>query len=336
MSDQTVPALSVSGLELAIRKKADLVPVVTNLDLDVAPGQMHGLVGESGSGKTLSALAIAGLLPPNIEVVAGTIAADGVTLDASGPRHRSGMSMIFQNPMTSLNPSQRVGQQVAEAVRKNRSGVSRSAAKEEAIQLLELVELKDPPRVARAHPHELSGGMRQRVMIAIALACDPRVLIADEPTTALDVTVQRGVMDLLQRLQHELGLAILLISHDLGLVGERCERVLVMYAGEVVESGDTAAVLDRPAHPYVSGLLGCSPENAGTMGDLHPLPGRVPQPGEVTVGCRFAARCAHVLDRCAHEAPAPVEIAPGHHGRCHLLTEAGGSVSRPTIQEVAR
>jgi oligopeptide/dipeptide ABC transporter ATP-binding protein len=308
---------------------------VHGLDLSVAPGEMVGLVGESGSGKTLSALAIAGLLPPNIEVVAGEVSVEGQILPGTGPQRRRGLSMIFQNPMTSLNPSQRVGAQVAEAVRKNRAGVSRAGAKAETVELLARVELKDPPRVARAYPHELSGGMRQRIMIAMALACEPRVLIADEPTTALDVTVQRGVMDLLQRLQGELGLAVLLISHDLALVGERSDQLLVMYAGEVVERGSTEAVLEHAAHPYVSGLLGCSPERASSMDDLHPLPGRVPRPGEVTVGCRFAARCAHAMDVCLREAPPSFEVAPGHTASCHLLGEAPAE-SLPMVEEVAR
>ena len=321
------PALRVTGLELAVRRPGGLVPVVTGVDLAIERGELVGLVGESGSGKTLTALAVAGLLPAAIEVTGGRIEVDG--RECHGRRGQRpvdrGLAMIFQNPMTSLNPSMRVGKQVSEAVRRHREGLSRKAAHAAAVELLERVELREPPRTARKYPHELSGGMRQRIMIAIALACNPKVLIADEPTTALDVTVQRGVMDLLEGLRKELGLAILLISHDLALMGERCDRLQVMYAGELVECGPTAAVLTRPAHPYVSGLLSCSPERVATIADLHALPGRVPRPGEVDRGCRFVPRCAVRLAECETDTPELYAIGSDRQARCHLVSPVQGS-----------
>ncbi|MGI5158959.1 ABC transporter ATP-binding protein [Microbispora sp. CA-102843] len=317
--------LRVTGLTVELDRRRESAPLVTDVSFTIRHGEMVGMVGESGSGKSLTASAVAGMLPRGVRLTGGAVEIGG---DASGPATgraapRHGVAMVFQNPMTSLNPSMRVGDQVAEAIRLRRPGTSRREARREAVELLDRVEITRPAERARQYPFEFSGGMRQRVMIAIAVAGEPSVLVADEPTTALDVTVQRGVMDLLDRLRRDLGLAVLLVSHDLALVGERCDRLLVMYAGELVESGATADVLRRPAHPYVRALKQCTPEHALAAGSLRPLPGRVPQAGEVRSGCRFAPRCALRTKECDREHPVLEVRAAGRLVRCHHADRRG-------------
>ncbi|WP_218004357.1 ABC transporter ATP-binding protein [Microtetraspora niveoalba] len=314
--------LRVTGLTVELDRQGGSTPLVTDVSFAIGRGEMVGMVGESGSGKSLTASAVAGVLPRGVRPAGGAIEVDGaVDGGATGPATRRaarrGVAMVFQNPMTSLNPSMRVGDQVAEAIRLRRPGTSRREARRAAVEALDRVEITRPAERARQYPFEFSGGMRQRVMIAIAIAGEPSVLVADEPTTALDVTVQRGVMDLLDRLRLDLGLAVLFVSHDLALVGERCDRLLVMYAGELVESGVTADVLRRPSHPYVRALQQCTPEHALAVGALRPLPGRVPQAGEVRSGCRFTPRCALRTEECERDHPALETRGSGHLVRCH-------------------
>ncbi|WP_235737659.1 ABC transporter ATP-binding protein [Nocardioides alcanivorans] len=313
------PAISVADLSIEVDARDTFVgralPLVRHVSFEVAPGEMVGLAGESGSGKSLTASAVAGLLPEGVRQAGGDIQVMG-RAPGAGRRRDSDVAMIFQNPMTSLNPSMRIGDQIAEAVRLRHKGMSRKESRRRAVEILDRVEVNRPAERARQYPFEFSGGMRQRAMIGIAVAREPSVLIADEPTTALDVTVQKGVMDLLDRLRAEMGLAVLLISHDLGVISERCDRVLVMYSGELVEIGTTRQVLDSPLHPYVDGLMRCIPERALELGSLQPLPGQVPGPEAHIPGCRFADRCAFVTDEC-RQAPVPMaDAGPGREVRC--------------------
>lgn len=322
-------AAEIRGLNLVVDRPGGPVPVVSDVSLSIGRGEIVGLVGESGSGKTLTGLAMAGLLPKKIRRISGDIEVAGRLVEGAAANirrgsRRDGIAVVFQNPMTSLNPSMRVGSQVAEALRIHQPGLSRRAAVLGAVELFERVEIPDAAARAKQYPYEFSGGMRQRVMIAIALACNPTVLIADEPTTALDVTVQRGVMDLLQRLCSELDLGVLLVSHDLAVVSERCDRLMVMYSGEIVETGGVDEVLAAPLHPYVGRLLGCAPDRVASIDELRALPGRVPQPGEVEHGCTFAGRCDLRFDKCEAEAPQLIEVLPGRSARCHLANSRAG------------
>jgi peptide/nickel transport system ATP-binding protein len=285
----------------------------------VARGSTVGIVGESGSGKSVTALAVMGLLPHHSATVTGRIAFEGLDLlaqpeavlrDLRGDR----IAMIFQEPMTSLNPSFRIGDQIVEGIRRHRGG-SAATAKARALEMLRRVRIPAPERRFDDYPHRLSGGMRQRVMIAMALACDPHLIIADEPTTALDVTIQAQILHLLRRLREETGAAVVMITHDLGVVAETCDEVVVMYAGQVVETAPVAAVFQAPQHPYTVGLLGALPRIDRRTDRLAVIPGTVPAPSDVPTGCRFAPRCPFRIDRCA-EPPPLVEVAPGQTSRC--------------------
>ncbi len=309
--------LSLHGVTIALPTGHGVVPVVTDLSLHIAPGETVGLVGESGCGKSIAGKAVLGLLPAGGQVSAGGIWLDGV--DLTDPKVLHGIrgrhiGFISQEPMASLDPVYTAGQQVAELVRRHHGG-TRAQAQARALQLLRDVNLADPQQVARSYPHQLSGGMAQRVAIAMALAGEPRLLIADEPTTALDVTVQAEILGLLSRLQEQRGMAILLISHDLGVVAQACDRVYVIYAGQVVESATTVDLFDQPRHPYTAGLLKSTPR-LGTPGQpLTALPGTVPDPADWPVGCRLAARCALSTVEC--EVPVPLlDIGGGRHTRC--------------------
>jgi oligopeptide/dipeptide ABC transporter ATP-binding protein len=343
MSEQKQIALQVEDLHIAIDPHGKNIEAVTGVSFSIAQGEMVGLVGESGSGKTLTGLAVMGLLPRGVARVAGKITVEGRVVgegkssDVYAGR-REDLGMIFQNPMTSLNPAHRVGDQIAEAVRRHSTGVSKKAAFAEAVELLRLVEIRDPEGVAKKYPHQLSGGMRQRVVIAIAVACKPQVLIADEPTTALDVTVQASVMELIDRLRKELNLGVLFISHDLALVSGRCERVLVMYAGELVEHGAAQSVLTEAHHPYVDGLLRCIPDRALELGVLEPLRGRVPRPGDFSQACRFAPRCDYAISACTTTRPELNDLEPGRAARCIRLEEPGFSLdtSKTVLAEGVR
>jgi oligopeptide/dipeptide ABC transporter ATP-binding protein len=283
-------------------------------------GETIGLVGESGCGKSVLAMAIMGLNPsPPCQIDSGRIVFEGRDLLGLGTSMRAvrgnRIGMIFQEPMTSLNPIFTVGFQIAEMFRIHR-GTSRPEARAQAIELLGMVGIGAPERRFGQYPHEMSGGLRQRTMIAMAIACRPVLLIADEPTTALDVTVQAQILDLIRRLQAEMGMSVLLITHDLGIVAETCERVMVMYAGRIVERASATALYRRPRHPYTSGLLASSPRLGNKQSVLPTIPGVVPGPSQRGAGCHFAARCSRAIDRCRIETPPLEEIEPGHDAAC--------------------
>jgi len=292
---------------------------VEALDLDVAEGEVLGIVGESGSGKSVAMLAVMGLIRPPGRISADLLRFDGIDLLSLSPRARRGlvgkdMAMIFQEPMTSLNPCFTVGWQIAEALRIH-LGLSRAAARARAVELLRQVGIPAPEQRLGAFPHLLSGGMNQRVMIAMAIACNPRVLIADEPTTALDVTVQKQILDLLAELQRARGMALVLITHDMGVIAETAHRVQVMYAGQAMERRPAAALLATPAHPYTEALLAALPERADARRRLATIPGLVPGVADRPAGCLFAPRCRLAFARCA-ERPALTPLADGAV-RCH-------------------
>ena len=296
---------------------------VDGVGLTLEAGRTLGLVGESGCGKTLTALSILRLVPAPGRIAGGSIRFDGgelVDLDEPAMRALRGraIGMVFQEPMTALNPVLTVGAQVAEAVTLHER-VGRAAARARAVEMLRLVEIPDAEPRADAYPHQLSGGMRQRVMLAVALACRPALLIADEPTTALDVTIQAQILDLLGSLQRQLGMAILLVTHDLGVVAERADTVAIMYAGRVVESGPAAVVLGAPQHPYTRGLLASLPD--GRRGRLAAIPGTVPDPLHLPGGCRFRDRCAEAIAACADAEP-PLRAVGDRRVAC-IRVEAG-------------
>jgi peptide/nickel transport system ATP-binding protein len=282
--------------------------------------QPLGLVGESGCGKSVTSLAVMGLLPKQSADITGSIRFDDLDLlsvpdetlrDLRGNR----LAMIFQEPMTSLNPSFTIGEQIVETILRHRGG-ARSAARERAIELLRRVHIPSPERRIDDYPHKLSGGMRQRVMIAMALACDPRLLIADEPTTALDVTLQAQILDLMRELKAESGAAIILITHDLGVVAEICDEVAVMYAGEIVERASVDELFENPQHPYTVGLLGSIPRLGRRTSHLATIEGVVPNMAEPPPGCRFAARCPFAKSACIAAPPPLVDLSGGHWSRC--------------------
>lgn len=310
----TSPALlSVIGLGVRLGS----VALTRDIAFDIAPGERVGLIGESGCGKSLTGLALLGLLPPRARLE-GRALFDGRDLaacDEAGWRGLRGreIAMVFQEPMTALDPVFTIGEQIAETLRQHRR-LSRRAARERAIEMLDAVGIPLPARRFSAYPHELSGGMRQRALIAIALCCAPRLLVADEPTTALDVTVQAQILDLLSDLAEQNGTALLLISHDLGVVADICTRIVTMYAGEIVEDAPTAALLSRPRHPYSAGLMQAMPRLAPRKSRLKAIPGRVPQPGAMPEGCRFAPRCDFRIAPCAVRPP--LLAAQGHRARC--------------------
>jgi len=319
-TNTTTPLLQVDGLRVALPGPQGPLPALRGIDLAIEPGATVGLIGESGCGKSMTALAIMGLLPDGAQVE-GHIRLEGrelVGLDDGeyGDLRGQRMAMIFQEPMTALNPLHTVGDQVAETLRVHRA-ISRREARAEALRLLERVQLPQARQRLEAYPHQLSGGQRQRVMIAAALACGPDLLIADEPTTALDVTVQREVLDLIAELVASSGMALLLISHDLGVMARCVERVLVMYGGSVVESGPTGEVFERLSHPYTRGLFGARPHlGAGRGHRLATIPGRVPELADVPPGCPFADRCGFVVDACRAAFPPAVPVGPSHAARC--------------------
>ncbi|MBL8838882.1 MAG: ABC transporter ATP-binding protein [Alphaproteobacteria bacterium] len=308
--------LSVSNLTIAFGG----TPVVEDMSFTLDPGEVLGIVGESGSGKSMTALALLRLIPPPGRVTHGRIEFDGIDVLAQPEaamqdlRGRA-MSMIFQEPMTSLNPVFTIGEQIEETLRVHER-LDRAATRRRAVELLELVEIPAAARRLGDYPHQLSGGMRQRVMIAIALACRPKVLIADEPTTALDVTIQAQILDLLRGLRKELGMAVILITHDLGVVAEFADRVMVMYAGRVVENAPAAALFATPRHPYAEGLLASIPRLDGPIQRLNAITGMVPSPHAMPPGCRFAPRCPHARDACAERIPATTDLGGGRSVAC--------------------
>ena len=320
MSD---PLLRVEGLRTSFPGKSGRAYVVDGADFSVGQGEVLALVGESGCGKSVTALSTMRLIPRPGHIEAGRILLEGQNLlDLPVTEMRqirgSAISMIFQEPMTSLNPVQRVGDQVVEAIRLH-NRASRSEARERTRELFEQVRIPDAAERLDNYPHQLSGGMKQRVMIAMALAARPKLLIADEPTTALDVTIQAQILGLLRDLRDELGTGILLITHDLGVVNEIADRVAVMYAGKVIEAAPRTELLSTPQHPYTAGLLRSIPSRVGPGEPLHEIAGVVPSPDEWPTGCRFSTRCERVFEPCAAQEPERLDLSAQHWCACHAV-----------------
>jgi len=319
--------LEIKNLTVTIDLGSREVPIIDNLSLHIAEGEVMALIGESGCGKSLSALAVMRLIPKPLRVhPASDIRLDRQPLrQLSVPEMRrvrgDKIAMIFQDPMTSLNPVRRVGDQVAEVIHLHEPSTSRSDAKKRVIELFEQTGIPEAAARYSAFPHQLSGGLKQRVMIAMALALRPQVLIADEPTTALDVTVQAQILQLMRDLQRDFGTAIMLITHDLGVVNELADRVAVMYGGRIVEEAPRASLLKHSRHPYSQGLLASMP-SAGRYGtDLPEIDGVVPRPGEGPMGCRFATRCPIAFAPCKDQRPAPFDAGPAHRAWCHAFAD---------------
>ena len=329
----TGAALRMEGLSVGLRRSGQaMTPLTMGTSLALLPGRTTAIVGESGCGKSVTALAALNLLRDPLAIRQGRIllALDGRVTDiAALPPASAAMralrgrhiAMIFQDPLTALDPVYAVGDQIAEPLRRH-LGLSRRAAWDRAVELLRQVGIPSPEKRVRDYPFQMSGGMRQRVMIAIAIACEPRILIADEPTTALDVTVQAGILDLLRDLRDRLGMATLFITHDLGVVAEMADEVLVMYRGQVVERGPVAALFAAPAHPYTRGLLASLPAMDAAGGALTPIPGQVRPPDAREPGCPFADRCAHARPTCTAAPPPVVALGGGHEAACILLADA--------------
>ena len=317
--------LEIRGLTVDFTTSRGTLRAVDSVDLDVAEGEVLGVVGESGSGKSVSMLAVMGLLPSNARITADRLAFDGRDLLGLSPRARrdlvgKDMAMIFQEPTTSLNPCFTIGFQITEALQVHLGGTARGR-RDRAVELLTQVGIPDAEHRLGAFPHQLSGGMSQRAMIAMAIACNPRLLIADEPTTALDVTIQAQILDLLVSLQKGHGMGMVLITHDMAVISETAQAVQVMYAGQVVEVRPAAELFQRPSHPYTAALLSSLPGRAKRRARLPTIPGVVPGIGDRPTGCLFNPRCRFVFDRSLTEAPAPIGPA---RTRCHTpLDEAG-------------
>ncbi len=324
--ETTTKLLSVNDLHARFHTREGVVRAVNGVSFSLAKGETLGLVGESGSGKSVLNYALLGLLPtPPARITGGGAHFEGVDLlhcPQRTLRHIRGnrITMIFQDPMTALNPFMPVGRQIMEALQIH-TGANRRAARERALAMLEAVGLHDAQDAMHAYPHAFSGGMRQRVMIAMALITRPQLLIADEPTTALDVTVQAQILDLMADLQQQLGMAVIFVTHDLGVIAGLCSRVLVMYAGRILESGPTEAIFRQPRHPYTEGLLTSLPAANPPGTDLHVIPGLPPDPTQRPAGCPFAPRCPHATAQC-RTSPCPLEeIAPGHATACVRMLE---------------
>jgi len=315
--------LSVRNLSISFRSDRKEYEVIRNVSFDVEQGECLGIVGESGSGKSVTSLAVMGLLsiPPG-RITGGEILFEGKDLLRMGKSEmrsirRHDMSMIFQEPMTSLNPVFTIGNQICEAIRSDAPDLSKQEVYDKAIELLKLVGITTPERNMKVYPHELSGGMRQRVMIAMALACNPRLLIADEPTTALDVTIQAQVLELMRELKSKIDSSIILITHDLGVVAEMVDRVVVMYGGSIVEEAAVQELFDDYRHPYTEGLLKAIPSLNTEQERLYTIQGAVPHPSEAPEGCFFHPRCPYATDLCRQKAPERREVAQGHFVCCH-------------------
>jgi oligopeptide/dipeptide ABC transporter ATP-binding protein len=318
--------LRVRDLSISIGTPADSIDIVSSVSFEIERGEILGLVGESGCGKSMTSLAVMGLLDRDGPWVrTGRVELSGFDVIKSQPYQRveaghGGIAMIFQEPMSSLNPVMKVGDQVEEAIAVHRrtSGAKQTLT---ARELLEMVRIPDAAMQLGAYPHQLSGGMRQRIMIAIALACQPQVLIADEPTTALDVTVQAQILSLLRELCDTLGLSILFITHDLGVVAQLVDRVAVMYAGRVVETATVERVFAHPAHPYTEALMSCLPDPSHSKQRLTTIPGQAARPGQVRRGCAFAPRCRYAVATCVDMAPPTAALSDNHRALCHFPRE---------------
>ena len=314
--------LRVNDLVTTFRYGKKDIPVVNGVSFEVHEGEILGIVGESGCGKSVTSLSIMRLINPPGKIAQGEILLGDTDLTKvpANKLHRlrgKDIAMIFQEPMTSLNPLQTIGRQIAEAVLLH-SDVTKQQAWEKAVEMLGMVGIASPEKRAKAYPHMLSGGMRQRVMIAMALSMNPHLLIADEPTTALDVTIQAQILELIKKLRDEIGMAIMLITHDLGVISETCERVIVMYAGEIVEQAPIRELFSHPSHPYTQGLIASVPRMKQTEKLLHTIPGMVPGVQDMPEGCRFAPRCSRAQERCMKEKPPTFAVNDGHYAACWL------------------
>ena len=331
-----MPLLDVKNLSVGLQTQRGPADAVRDINFSLERGETLGLVGESGCGKSITALALMGLLPENASV-RGSICFDGHELlglpdDAMRQIRGNRIGMIFQEPMTALNPVHTIGAQVAEPLRLHR-GLSKNEARKQVIELLQRVGIANAAKRVDGYPHQFSGGQRQRVTIAMALACGPDLLIADEPTTALDVTVQGQILDLIHDLVQERSMALILISHDLGVIAQNVSRMLVMYGGGVVETGPTASVFANRAHPYTLGLFGARPrlQQAGTgFARLTTIPGIVPELIDLPDGCPFSDRCAFAVPHCAEERPPPVSIGPDHSASCFRIEAVAAAQSAAT------
>ena len=326
------PLLRVQDLSVEFGPKASPIRVINQVSFEVNPGGAVGIVGESGSGKSITSLAIMGLIPnPPGRIVEGLVEFEGVNLltlpKARLPDMRGrDIAMIFQEPMSSLNPVMKIGDQIAEAIKLHEK-ISREQRRDRVIELLKLVGIPNPEGRLGAYPHQFSGGMRQRVMIAIAVACNPKLLIADEPTTALDVTIQAQVLELMHKIRRTLNTAVLLISHDLGVIADVCERVIVMYSGRVVEDADVRSIFRNPSHPYTRGLLQSIPRLNDDRTRLYQIPGSVPLAGTIKKGCPFFARCPDRIGKCAEEMPPMFIVSQSQRAACWVTAGAVGGAT---------
>ena len=322
----TSPLLSVSGLTVHFHTEAGVVRALEDISFSIAPGEILGLVGETGCGKSVTASCVMRLIPtPPGRIVSGEILFDGrdiLSMSDEEVRLMRGrdMAMIFQDPMSSLNPVFTTGFQVGEAIVTHEPSIAREPLRARVLDLFRKVNIADPETSVNRYPHMMSGGMKQRVMIAMALSCGPKLLIADEPTTALDVSIQAQILTLIRRLQREEGSSVLLISHDLGVIASMADRVTVMYAGSIAETARVRDLFDDPQHPYTRGLLGAIPRLDRDQGRLAVIPGTLPNLMNLPQGCKFRERCAEALPVCAAERPLLTEIRPGHEAACHART----------------
>lgn len=315
--------LEVRGLTTEFKGKDGPLKIIENIDLTVKKGEIMGIVGESGCGKSVTSLSILQLLDKKAKISNGSVTFNNSNLVEKTEKEMrkirgNEISMIFQDPMTSLNPVLTIGKQIGEMIQKHQK-LTGSNLKQKVINLLQLVGIPRAEAIYHEYPHRLSGGMKQRVMIAMAISCDPALLIADEPTTALDVTIQAQILDLLKSLKDDLHMSILLITHDLGVVAEMCDRVMVMYAGQVVETTDTRTLLRNPRHPYTIGLIQSTPHQSKGDRRLKSIPGQVPTPDQFPKGCRFADRCPQVMDLCRNSNPPLIDIDEQTSCRCWLF-----------------
>jgi oligopeptide/dipeptide ABC transporter ATP-binding protein len=331
-ADLAAPLLEVEDLRVHFRLASGSVKAVDGVSFRLNDGEALGIAGESGCGKTTTALSLVRLLPPNARIKSGSVKLYGIDLVPKTERQLlryrwREISIVFQGAMNALNPVRRVGDQIAEPI-EVRLGQTRQAANQRAAELLELVGI--PKKRASTYPHELSGGMRQRAMIAMALACDPAVVIGDEPTTALDVMVQAQILELLEKLRRELGLSLILITHDLSVIAETCDRVLIMYAGRVAEEGPVSQVFREPHHPYTRKLLAAFPSIRTSRRTLEMIPGTIPDLRNPPPGCRFAPRCEHAMAVCSEVVPPEVRLPDGVRVACHLYPPSGESLEIDT------
>ncbi|RUM95535.1 ABC transporter ATP-binding protein [Pseudaminobacter arsenicus] len=332
-----VPTLSIKDLTVSFGKPGRELLAVNGVTYDVQPGETLGVVGESGSGKSVTLLAALGLLPsPPARISRGSVEFQGrdlARMDAKKVRQIRGkdVGFIFQEPLTSLNPVMTIGDQIAEAIVVHDQNIGWQKARARAVELMSLVGMPDPERLAKQYPHEFSGGMRQRIVIAIAIANNPKLLIADEPTTALDVTVQAQILDVIREAQEKTGAATILVSHDLGVIAQMASKIVVMYAGRVMEAGDAEDVLENPLHPYTAALIECAPTMESELKDIHPIPGQSPSLMEMPSGCPFHPRCRYRQDVCASRVPAYRAIGSDRHVACHFVEETaeGGRLVVP-------